>query len=186
MKPHIFSVCSFSYFSMSSSDKVPEDNPDIEDGEITDDDEEAIPPEPTVEPEADPTTAGAQPTIPVIQKPLGNVSDSDSVGALIREPGEPILRERSSDRERPDDKDKFSDGREKDKGKGKNKGRKNKDKGNREDKTHRHMTEAERSILHLRKREKMMREREKWDKHHRKDAADPLGKLSFNYVYNKK
>ncbi|XP_060532651.1 protein suppressor of sable isoform X2 [Cylas formicarius] len=34
---------------------------------------------------------------------------------------------------------------------------------------HRHMTEAEKSILHLRKREKMMREREKWEKTHRKD-----------------
>ncbi|CAH1134797.1 unnamed protein product [Ceutorhynchus assimilis] len=144
-----------------------EDDPDVEDGEITDDDEasEPTPIEPVV---PNPVTAGAQPTIPVIPKgPPGSVSDSES----IRDAGELQFKEqRSSDPERSDDKDRFSDGRERDRGRKANR----KNRGARDDKNHRRMTEAERSILHLRKREKMQRQREKWDKHHRKDV-DPLG-----------
>ncbi|XP_019766798.1 protein suppressor of sable isoform X3 [Dendroctonus ponderosae] len=152
--------------SMPSSDKPAEADPDIEDGEITDDDEDTPLAAPS---ELTPISAGAQPTIPGIPKAVGSISDNESIGVSSRDPGDPNAR--ISDQERSDDKDRLSDGRERDRGRNK---KQNRDKGIREDKAHRHMTEAERSILHLRKREKMLRQREKWDKHHRKeiDPAD--------------
>ncbi|XP_066144559.1 protein suppressor of sable isoform X1 [Euwallacea fornicatus] len=157
----------------TTSDQPPEENPDIEDGEITDDDEEPAPQEAAPESAANPATAGAQPTIQIVPKLLGNISDSDSIGASMKE-GSERARDLSGDGERSDDKDRFSDGRER--GRGKNReGNKMRDRGAKVDKSHRHMTEAERSILHLRKREKMARERDKWDtKHHVRRDSDPL------------
>lgn len=149
-----------------SSEKPPED---VEDGEITDDDEEPSPPEPTpIEPPLMPlpATAGAHPTVPVIKKSQGNTSDSDSHGVPARDRSP---RERSSERER------FSDDKERDK---KGRERRVKEKGRGEKGGHKHMTEAERSILHLRKREKIMREREKWEKQGRKEP-DPMVKYQF-------
>lgn len=157
-------------FPILDSDQTTE-NPDIEDGEITDDDDDPQ----TAVPEAEPN-AGAPPipgSIPpvIFNKPQTNVSDTESLGAnsMERFEGEhekdmgkfpPFLPDRNNRMKNRD-------------------GKRNKGDRNREDKSHRHMTEAEKSILHLRKREKMFREREKtWDnKHHPRRDSDPIGKL---------
>ncbi|KAL1501238.1 hypothetical protein ABEB36_006601 [Hypothenemus hampei] len=147
---------------IKSESKPADENTDIEDGEITDDDEDPI------EEPSNPSTAGSQTTIPVVPKPLGSQSDSDGT----RDFSEPNSRDRSDERERVDDKDRFLDAR----GRGKNRdAKKRRDRTAKEEKGHRHMTEAEKSILHLRKREKMLREREKWEKQHsRPKEPDPL------------
>lgn len=164
-------------FPILDSDQTTE-NPDIEDGEITDDDDDPQ----TAVPEPDPIV-GAPPiqgsALPVFNKPPPNVSDTESLGATSME--------------------RFEGEHEKDMGKfppfppernRKNRdGKRNKGERNREDKSHRHMTEAEKSILHLRKREKMFREREKtWDnnKHHPRRDSDPIGRLKCILRLSKK
>ncbi|XP_050299416.1 protein suppressor of sable isoform X3 [Anthonomus grandis grandis] len=168
-----YTVAKFLHLSEQPPEAEPANPDDIEDGEITDDDDEEAPPEAAAQPEPNPATACAHPTIPVIRRHGGSVSDTDSIGAS-KEQGELGGREKSDDRERADEKDKFSDGRER----GRHRDRKNKDinRGNSKEKGHRHMTEAEKSILHLRKKEKMLREREKWEKPWIKPEDDDFAK----------
>ncbi|XP_030754441.1 protein suppressor of sable isoform X2 [Sitophilus oryzae] len=143
---------------------------DIEDGEITDDDEETPlqfeppNPEPSVPPPIIPNVPPAIPGIPPVSK-KSPTRDSKEV-----------VKDRPPDKERSgDERDKVPEERiEKDR----------KDRRGREGgKGHRHMTEAEKSILHLRKREKIMREREKWEKQHRKDV-DPADGFDDDFAKN--